>query len=297
MSSNVQTGVEIQVSAFSNEDLETYAAFQRRAFRKPFAVIDPAFIQTADQYRWKYRTPAGKALIARAYLSGTLVATAAAIPMLFRLKDRQVRVHQIVDLASSPEIRGRGVFRRCLAELLSRLGHDQPLYCFPNQQSRRSLEMAGFSMLERLDVWAAPALALRPAALPSKKQGFGLDLADLETFAWRFERRPRLAYTAIRASNSAMFVARRVSVWSVPLTMIMAYCPGLPEESTIVWKQGLSQSGATGITPVLWIGSAPPAADGFTRVPSRIVGRTFPVLVKAWPELNANMRAAEWDVL
>src|SRR5689334_16185150 len=126
MSRDVQNGLQVQVSFFSDEDLEAYAAFQRRAFRKPFSIIDPAVIQTADQYRWKYSTPAGKALIARAYLQGTLAATAAAIPMFFQIKARRIRVFQIVDLASAPEARGAGVFRRCMAELLARLGDDQP---------------------------------------------------------------------------------------------------------------------------------------------------------------------------
>lgn len=289
---------EVEVAAFAGEDLESYAAFQRRAFRTRLAMVDRAPFQTAAQYRWKYDTPAGPALIARVHRHGELVAAVAAMPMLFRLGHHQLCVHQIVDLASAPEVRGEGVFRRCFEALLDRLGPDRPLYCLPNQHSRRSLEGAGFRALGHLDTWIAAAPRPNPGPLSADDSGFGLDLADRETFAWRFERRPDMVYEIALRRSAGVFVMRRVAVGPVSIPVVMAFHPAMSGDIAALWNWGVSEARAQWPVPILWIGQAPPCGiTGFVTLPQLLVGRAFPVFVRAWPAPGVAFQGAEWDVL
>lgn len=288
---------EIEVATFAGEDLEAYAAFQRRAFDTRLALVDRTPFQTAAQFRWKYETPAGAALIARVRRQGDLVAAAAAMPMLFRLGHRQLCVHQIVDLASAPQVRGQGVFRRCLAALLDKLGPERPLYCLPNRHSRRSLEGAGFRALGRLDTWFAVAPRPNPGPLYAEDPSFGLDLADNETFAWRFERRPDTVYETALRGAAGVFVMRRVAVGPIALPVIMAFHPAMPDDFAVLWNRGVSEARRWWPAPFLWIGERQPRGiAGFVTAPQLLAGRAFPVFVRAWPAAGLAFQAAEWDV-
>lgn len=289
---------EIEVAAFAGEDLESYAAFQRRAFQARLAMVDRAPFQTAAQYRWKYETPAGAALIVRVHRHGELVAAAAAMPMLFRLGHRQLCVHQIVDLASAPQVRGQGVFRRGFQMLLDRLGPERPLYCLPNRHSKRSLEGAGFRALGGLDIWIAVDPRPDPRLFGADDPGFGLDLADRETFAWRFERRPDTVYETALGRTAGVFVMRRVAVGPITVPVVMAFHPAMSDDIAALWKRGMSEARARWLVPILWIGRTPPCGiAGFVTAPRLLVGRAFPIFVRAWPTPGVAFQAAEWDVL
>ena len=288
---------DIEVAAFAGEDLASYAAFQRRAFDARLALVDRTPFQTAAQYRWKYETPAGAALIARAHRHGELVAAAAAMPMFFRLGHHQLCVHQIVDLASAPEVRGQGVFRRCFAALLHKLGPETPLYCLPNRHSMRSLKGAGFYELGCLDTWFAVAPRPNAGRLCAEDPGFGLDLADSETFAWRFERRPDTVYQTACRGTAGIFVMRRVAVGPIALPVIVAFQPAVPNDYAALWNRGVSVARTPWPVPFLWIGRKPPCGiAGFVTAPQLLVGRAFPVFARAWPAAGVSFQAAEWDV-
>jgi GNAT superfamily N-acetyltransferase len=139
--------------------------------------------RTPEFFAWKYRAnPAGLARIGVAELDGRPVCMACALPMRMRLGGRDALGSISVDIATAPELRGRGLYRRVASTLWKRLAEDgfDVTYGFTNRLSTG----VTLGALGRREVGPLP-LRLRPlrplrlaaAALPSAL-GLGGDPAD-----------------------------------------------------------------------------------------------------------------------
>ena len=105
---------------------------------------------SAEFFRWKYRTPYGDAVIAHIAAGGRLVSSAAAFPLMLRTPVGTHLAWQVGDLITTPDARGQGLFRRCLAALVGELGPKGPLICFPNRLSIGEIQRQGFCCVAEL---------------------------------------------------------------------------------------------------------------------------------------------------
>lgn len=96
---------------------------QRELFRICFPETDGAASQSAEHYRWKFRSfpAAPPAYEYVANEDGQLVGYYAAIPYQYWIKDRLHTVAMICDVMTHPQMRGRGVFKKLGAHATSEL--------------------------------------------------------------------------------------------------------------------------------------------------------------------------------
>jgi GNAT superfamily N-acetyltransferase len=135
--------------------------------------------RTPEFFAWKYRAnPAGPARIGVAELDGRPVCMAAALPMRMRLGGRDVRGSISVDIATAPELRGRGLYRRVASTLWTQLAEDgfALTYGFTN---RLSTDVT-LGVLGRREVGPLPLRVrpLRPVRLAAAALGLGSDAVD-----------------------------------------------------------------------------------------------------------------------
>ena len=220
--------MKTQVISACDLDLDHHVT----AFREAFAhvswreEIEPVI--SAEFFRWKYRTPYGAAVIAHIAAGGRLVSSAAAFPLMLRTPAGTRLAWQVGDLITTPDARGQGLFRRCLAALVGELGPKGPLICFPNRLSIGEIQRQGFCCVTELRVCARQTLVVRGSnsmlvqefaagstsqgqrsALGVRLQGRGLSELALRSqpgatlsiycgmqFAGKFCRRPRACAAA-----------------------------------------------------------------------------------------------------
>lgn len=135
------------------------------AFREAFAhvswrdEVEPA--TSAEFFRWKYDTPYGDAMIAHIVAGSRLISSASAFPLMLRTPAGTHLAWQVGDLITTPDARGQGLFRRCLAALVGELGPKGPLICFPNRLSIGEIQRQGFCCVTELRVCARQTLVVR----------------------------------------------------------------------------------------------------------------------------------------
>jgi hypothetical protein len=117
-------------------------------------------------------------------------------------------------------------------------------------------------------------------------------------FAWRFEHRPDVDYTTVFAGSKGVFAARRIAFGPVAALILMGVNASSASNAAAVWERGLACERLLRAPIALWIGRGPPlGATGFVRIPRLALPRRFPVFVKRWPVPEADLQAADWDVL
>jgi GNAT superfamily N-acetyltransferase len=153
--------MKTQIISADDLDLDRHVT----AFREAFAhvgwreEIEPA--TNAEFFRWKYRTPYGDAVIAHLATGGRLISSASAFPLMLRTPAGTHLAWQVVDLITTPDARGQGLFRRCLAVLVNELGPKGPLICFPNRLSIGEIQRQGFRCVTELRTCARQTLVVR----------------------------------------------------------------------------------------------------------------------------------------
>ena len=188
------------------------------AFREAFAhvswreEIEPAM--SAEFFRWKYRTPYGDAVIAHIAAGGRLVSSAAAFPLMLRTPVGTHLAWQVGDLITTPDARGQGLFRRCLAALVGELGPKGPLICFPNRLSIGEIQRQGFCCVAELRACVRQTLVVRASNSilvqdsPPAVQAKASDprsvcvCKDADYLNWRYVRNPARRYQFIAECNS-----------------------------------------------------------------------------------------------
>jgi RimJ/RimL family protein N-acetyltransferase len=210
--------METQVFEASGIDLAQYVTALRRAFQTSAWADEIGASMTEEFYRWKYNTPAGAARIARVLSDGAPISGVSAFPLLLGGGKREPEVGwQIGDIMTVPEMRGQGLYTKCLGALVEALD-DQLLFCFPNERSRRAIERSGFLRVADVDTYVQPIFA---AGRPEVSQVLDLDqidgpidpaseswlgvFKDRSYLSWRYRHHPHGIYRAIgdaKASRS-----------------------------------------------------------------------------------------------
>jgi GNAT superfamily N-acetyltransferase len=188
------------------------------AFREAFAhvgwreEIEPA--TSAEFFRWKYRTPYGDAVIAHIAAGSRLVSSASAFPLMLRTPAGTHLAWQVGDLITTPDARGQGLFRRCLAALVYELGPKGPLICFPNRLSIDEIQRQSFRCVTELHACVGQTLVVRASnstmvqELPPATQTKASDTRtvcvckDADYLDWRYVRNPARRYQFISVCNS-----------------------------------------------------------------------------------------------
>jgi hypothetical protein len=216
---------EVELVAASALDYEAFADLQRRAFAQLLTRrgVSDAYLRP-DYFQWKFNPPAGEAQIAIARDGGEMVAANAMIPLAVRRGAVRARAWQSCDTATSPKARGKGLFQGCLAALHAALSPGDLFFGFPNAQSTRGFERAGWRELALVHTWVAPLPRLlsrtSPRARPISSAGSAHDALserllgmgarpevavehDAAFLDWRYFRHPVARYEALLAGDAA----------------------------------------------------------------------------------------------
>jgi GNAT superfamily N-acetyltransferase len=154
-----------------------------------------------EYFRWKYlENPAGPAEISVAEVDGTLASMACVLPLRMRVGGAAALGSLSVDVATLPEFRGQGLYRRAARHLWERLARRGFALTagFTNRLSTRlTLEVLGRRQVGPLPVRVRP---LRPLQLALSRLGLagdvpgavarppsGGDLVQVEKFDERFD--------------------------------------------------------------------------------------------------------------
>ena len=230
--------MEAQVFDVSDIDLALHVAALRRAFQTSTWADEIGASMTEEFYRWKYNTPAGTAKIACVVSSGAPVSGVSAFPLFFGGRGLEPEIGwQIGDIMTIPEMRGRGLYTRCLAALVEALD-DQLLICFPNERSRRPIERSGFLRVADVDTYVHPLLGFCEAKgiqlLNLDRLDWPLEglngqsrlgvFKDHSYFSWRYLHRPNGIYQAV-GGPEGVAVVRSFEVFGKSVAVIMEFHP------------------------------------------------------------------------
>ena len=296
-------------------DYDEFVNFQQRAFADLSGIVPANTIQTIPYYRWKYRTPWGPAKLAIAAINGETAAGVAAVPWPLTDGVNERSGWQICDIATHPDRRHQGLFRRCLGDLLSSLPTDSVVFCFPNRQSFPALVGMGFVQTGALRLWVSisPLLgmgrnngrektwnfnSLPPIEAPTP--GTFRTRVDNRYLEWRFVRRPEHEYRSIGASaHSGEAIVRSLVACGQKISILMMLtAEDAAAVNALLYSAVLLES-RRGARAMLyldshWRGSLKPL---FLPLASWMAPRAFPIVTTGLKGASLRLRTCDWDVL
>ncbi|OPY94262.1 hypothetical protein A5906_15065 [Bradyrhizobium sacchari] len=227
-----------EVSEAHAISLSQHVTALRQAFGSSRWAGEIGVTLTEAFYRWKYDTPAGQAIIAYVRNGARPVSGVSAFPLIFNLPGRgPIKGWQIGDIMTAPEMRGRGLYRECLSDIVQRLD-DQLLICFPNGQSQRAIEQAGFRAVAEVQTFVRPILPviggrlsedqneinfLDLSAVVSKNPPYSSVHRDAKYLAWRYEQHPAFSYQVIGGGAEGFAIVRSFRLFGMNVAIVMEF--------------------------------------------------------------------------
>jgi hypothetical protein len=312
----LHSALTVRITDSASLDYDEFVRFQQRAFGELKGIVRAKTIQTIPYYRWKYHTPWGSAKLAIASIDGELAASIAAVPWLLTDGVDVQSGWQICDIATHPDRRQQGLFRRCLSDVLSSLPTNSVVFCFPNRHSFRALVGMGFVQTGTLRLW----VSLSPLVGMGRDNGFEktwrfnsrppMKAPTPRTFQtrvdnpyleWRFVRRPEHEYRRIGTSgHGGEAIVRSLVVYGQKISILMM----LTVEDTggaanALLGSAISLESGRGARAMLyldshWRGSLKPL---FFPLASWMAPRAFPILTTGLKGASLRLRTCDWDVL
>jgi Acetyltransferase (GNAT) domain len=296
-------------------DYDEFVSFQQRAFADVKGIVRANTIQTIPYYRWKYHPPWGSAKLAIAVINGEMAAGVAAVP--WPLTDGiDVRSGwQICDIATRPDRRQQGLFRRCLRDLLSSLPPNSVIFCFPNRQSFPALVDMGFVQTGALRLWASisPFLGMGRDIGLERTWNFNSPLpmkapmprtfqtrVDNPYLEWRFVRRPEQEYRPIGTfGHRGEAVVRSLVVCGQKISILMILTVEDAAAVNALLYSAIFLESRRGARAMLyldshWRGSLRPL---FFPIASWMAPRAFPIVAIGLKDASLRLRTCDWDVL
>lgn len=312
----VQTGHAIDLEACLEVLTSSFAAAPFQA--DIFNMFTPGF------YRWKYSAPAGDAVVISGRADGSIVSMLAAVPFLYSRGGAEAKGWQICDIATRPQYRGRGWYRRCLQALVKEVGRGDLLICFPNRNSSHELFKQHFSLLAELSVFGRPVLprfgehedSEAPNAVPAS---LSLPPDDcprlskhLDYMLWRYFNHPLHRYFVHVERRDkepdGVIVMRRFTIWRFCVGVIMelhAANNDVRSRLLTIALDGASRDGLKALllassdrgvhrSPMFW-----PIPAFLTPKRHVVVGRLAGDVPELPPELNRqwHFQIGDWDGL
>jgi hypothetical protein len=296
-------------------DYDEFVNFQQRAFADLNGIVPANAIQTIPYYRWKYHTPWGPAKIAIAAINGEMAAGVAAIPWPLTDGINERSGWQICDIATHPDRRHQGLFRRCLSGLLSSLPTNSVVFCFPNRQSFPALVGMGFVQTGALRLWVSisPLLSRVPDNGVERTWNFDTPLptkaptprtlqtrVDNPYLEWRFVRRPEIEYRSIGTSgHQGEAIVRSLVVCGQRISILMMLTVEDVAAVNPLLYSAISLESHRGARGMLyldshWRGSLKPL---FFPLASWMAPRAFPIVTTGLKGGSLRLCTSDWDVL
>jgi hypothetical protein len=307
--------ITVSVKGSTPLDYDGFAKFQQHAFADFRGIMPARTIQTPEYYRWKYLTPWGSARLSSATIDGAMAANVTAIPYPVTDGVDERIGWQICDIATHPDFRGRGLFRQCLAVLVSSLPSNSMVFCLPNRQSFSAFIRLGFVQAGALRVWAsvAPLLHARRSNERGANQNFcGRHPATTPTpsifharvddhyLGWRFERRPDHEYRrVVTSSGEGIAIVRSLLVGGQKTSILMFFEGGHAIDEKDILRSTVSLESRRASRAILyldshWRGSLRPL---FFPLASWMLPRAFPIVSHGLNGALLHLRTCDWDVL
>jgi hypothetical protein len=313
--SELHRSLGVRLTDSASLDYDEFVSFQQRAFADVKGIVRADTVQTIPYYRWKYDTPWGSAKLAIAAINGEMASGVAAVP--WPLTDGiDVRSGwQICDIATHPDRRRQGLFRRCLRDLLSSLPTNSVIFCFPNRQSFPALVGMGFVQTGVLRLWASisPLLGMGRDIGLEKTWNFNNPLpmkapthrtfqtrVDNSFLEWRFVRRPEHDYRPIGTfEHHGAAIVRSLVICGQKISILMLLTVEDAAAVDALLYSAVSLESRRGARAMLyldshWRGSFKPL---FFPLASWMAPRAFPIVTKGLEGASLRLRTCDWDVL
>ncbi len=123
----------------------------------------PTGERTSDFFRWKHvDNPFGASLMLGAFYGGRLVGVRLVMRWAFRVAGRRVTAGRMVDTATDPDYRGRGIFQQLTTAALTQARDDiELIFNTPNASSRPGYLKMGWQDVAVMATSFAPVRPLR----------------------------------------------------------------------------------------------------------------------------------------
>lgn len=228
-------------------DLDEYVDLQVASYRAHLETygVGTAFINRS-LYEWKYSPPAGTGKLAIAVERGHLLAAVAALPLWIQADGKRALAWRVVDIATHPAARGKGLFTRLLSALREDLGPDEILASFPNRNSTPGFKKIGCRDADYAPIWlrlVVPGFRSRPTS-GVRLQEFSACrdemlsellttpartsfLRDRDYLDWRYVRHPGHSYQKYfldaGRSDSGLIVFRETELYRRRVVVVLEW--------------------------------------------------------------------------
>jgi hypothetical protein len=332
----VGSSLAVRLTDGASLDYDEFVRFQQRAFAELKGIVRANTIQTIPYYRWKYHTPWGSAKLAMASINGELAASVAAVPWPLTDGADAQSGWQVCDIATHPDRRQQGLFRRCLGDLLSSLPTNSVVFCFPNRQSFSALVGMGFVQTGALRLWVSISPLLGMGRGPetgtdstcewgqvgeqvSRDDGFEKTWSfnsplpmkaptprtfqtrvDNSYLEWRFVRRPEQEYRRIGTSgHRGKAIVRSLVVYGQKISILMMLTVEDAGAVNALLGSAVSLESGRGARAMLYLDShwRGSLKPLFFPLASWMAPRAFPIVTTGLKGASLRLRTCDWDVL
>jgi hypothetical protein len=322
------SGVTIDVRRAPELDLESYAAFQKEAFRDLLAKRRASDRHmTAQFYRWKYRTPVGAARIATVRRAGAIVSSCAALPLRVSFGGGLVTGWHFVDVATLPVERGRGRFSSALRALADSIPTGDVLFAFPNEASIGGFRRLGFDENVVMTTWINLWPRLAPRATGSvriiDRFGSDRDIAGMidsgnrpcidrrsDYLDWRYTDHPINSYSLSICDDgrrTGFSVTRSARVMDRDVVLIMELFGSTPRAQASLVAHAAERARSARVGVLVLMGTSVPMMSAcrswLVPVPSVLLPKRQVLVVRAGEHAPTSvvhdrwiLRTGDWDV-
>jgi hypothetical protein len=318
----------IAVQQASEIDFETYAAFQREAYRDLLARTNATDAHmTPEYYRWKYNPPDGPARIARVISGKETLSSSAMLPLRISFGGRSVIGWHCVDVATLPKQRRRGRFSATLRALMETIPQGDILFAFPNSGSIVSFLKLDCIENVILTTRVTPFVRLVKKQDPRVERidGFGSEDDVFEQrvrienpyvdrrpdyLNWRYTDHPKNQYVSFVFRDSCcqgLCVVRKARVMGRNLALVMEIFGSTARAQTALLAHAADWAHSAGVGMMALMSTSLPLGSSLRTllapVPSALLPKRQVLVVYGagkppawWMNHEWELRTGDWDV-
>lgn len=251
-------------------DYEEYSSLQRSAFAE---ILENAKVANEylneNYFKWKYHTPAGKAVVAIVKDGDKILASNAMFPLFIKYKNSVFRGWQSCDTATLPSMRGKGYFKNCIQLLSNYVEPNELFFGFPNNNSIHGFKKIGWVSKGIITTWVNPVSLFACDLSRNINQLFCFDelhnsflkntgeddyisiIKDSKYLNWRYVQNPVYQYNIFvfhdRGEAQGYIIVRTADVLDHKIVIVMELCTLTPKIGIILlrhiaqWAKRLSR--------------------------------------------------------
>jgi len=311
----------VAIQQASEIDYESYAAFQREAYRDLLARTKATDAHmTPEFYRWKYHSPDGAARIAKVIQGDDTLSSSAMLPLRVSFGGRSVIGWHCMDVATLPRARRRGFLLATLRTLMQAIPPSDILFAFPNAGS-----IGSFLKLDCVEN-VILTTRINPSVWLCRKKNEEVEEVDEfgpehdvferrvkirkpfvdrrpDYFNWRYTNHPNNKYVSFfyrSSQGEGICVVRQARVMDRNLALVMEIFGSSPDIQTALLSHAADWAHSAGIGMMVLMSTSLPLSTSLKTchapVPSILLPKRQVLVVRGTGEFPASLMKNRWDL-